>query len=161
MRAQLLKFRKAFAFVVAFAILVCMCALPHTANAAELPTNASSDAVNVKVVTPEELDAIAEKAERAGGTLLQDAGQLSPGQSRSGYLKLSNWFGTDFTVYMAVSSGASGYVGLRFVSSYFTVNCGDSVVITRQTGWSAGDYYYSLTSYASAPVGYSLMVLEN
>lgn len=157
MRAQLLKSHRPIVLALVFAIVACMCALPHTAHAAELPTNAGSDAVNVKVVTPEELDAI---AERAGGTLLHDAGQISPGQSHSGYLKLSNWFGTDFTVYLAVSDG-SGYVGFQFVSSYFTVNCGDSVVVTRQTGWPAGDYYYSIGSNASSTVAYSLLVVEN
>lgn len=157
MRERLLKSHWPIALILAFAIIACMWVSPHTAHATELPTNASSDAVNVKVVTPEELDAI---AARAGGTLLQDAGQLSPGQSRDGYLNLTNWFGTDFTVYLAVSDG-SGHVGFRFISSYFTVNCGDSVVVTRQTGWPAGDYYYSITSYASSTVAYSLLVVEN
>ncbi len=156
MRAQLLKSRKPIAFALAFAILS-MCILPYTAKAAEISDSSSSNTITIKVVEPEELEEI---AARAGGTLLQDAGVLNPGQSHSGYLTLTNWFGTDFTVYLAVS-GNSGYVGFSFVSSYFTVNCGDSVVVTRQTGWPAGDYYYSLSAVTSSAVGYSLMVVES
>ena len=157
MKLQNMKSYKSIALALVFAIAACMWALPRTAHAAEPSTDVGANTANVKVVDQAELEDI---AERAGGTILQDARQISPGQSISGTFKLSNWFGTDFTVYLAVSDG-SGSVGLQFVTAYNTVTCGDSVVDARETGWPSGTYSYSVQSNASSTVAYSLMILEN
>lgn len=147
---------KSIALTLAMALVLCTVSLPNIVNAAEPSAEDYSNTNVVEVIDQKEFDALAARS----GEILQDGRQISPGQTISGTFQLNNWFGTDFTVYLAVSDG-SGYVHLSFVSAAYNVNCGDSVVVARETGWPRGTYSYSVTSHASSTVAYSLLIVEN
>lgn len=97
----------------------------------------------------------------SGDTIHQKGGSIAPGETISGTFSLTKLFGTNFNVYFAASGSSSdGSLRVNFVSSSYTVQCGSSVVLARESGWGKGTYRYSITSNANKSVGYSLQIVE-
>lgn len=98
----------------------------------------------------------------SGDTIHQKGGVIAPGETITGTFSLTKLLGTDFTAYFAAGGSSSdGSLKVGFVSAAYTVQCGSSVVLARESGWGKGTYAYSITSNASKTVGYSLQIIEN
>lgn len=146
---------------------LCVSAIPMHAFAATPETQlAVQEDVNTPTVTitkiSDDVTVEDEASTRESKTYVDRNGQLAPGESISGTFTLSGWFGigNEFTV-IAGAGNTGGSLGFSLAAAYYTIPCnGSAQIITRESGWSAGTYSYSINNPTSNTTGYALKIFK-